>query len=116
MKKVLTCMLMGLFALTAFAAGGDVEVVDLGDGHGMVRVNPSQKYLILPVEDTAPDSPGCQQGGLYGALRRVEVCRQACGAAFCHECFGEGRGSPIGEVGCFLLSIDAVEQLRCIES
>ncbi|MBO7417979.1 MAG: GH32 C-terminal domain-containing protein [Bacteroidaceae bacterium] len=53
MKKLLLC-LMGLFALTVFAAGGDVEVVDLGDGHGMVRINPTQKYLILPVEDTAP--------------------------------------------------------------
>ena len=54
MKRLLFC-LMGLFALATFALAGDVEVVDLGDGHGMVRVNPTQKYLILPVEDTAPD-------------------------------------------------------------
>jgi fructan beta-fructosidase len=46
---------VGLFTLATFAVAGDVEVVDLGDGHGMVRINPTQKYLILPVEDTAPD-------------------------------------------------------------
>ena len=46
---------MGLFALATFVLAGDVEVVDLGDGHGMVRINPTHKYLILPVEDTAPD-------------------------------------------------------------
>ena len=54
MKRLLFC-LVGLFTLATFAIAGDVEVVDLGDGHGMVRINPSQKYLILPVEDTAPD-------------------------------------------------------------
>ena len=54
MKRLLFC-LVGLFTLATFAVAGDVEVVDLGDGHGMVRINPSQKYLILPVEDTAPD-------------------------------------------------------------
>ena len=54
MKRLLFC-LMGIFALATFAVAGDVEVVDLGDGHGMVRINPTQKYLILPVEDTAPD-------------------------------------------------------------
>ena len=53
MKKLLFC-LMGLFALATFAVAADVEVVDLGDGHGMVRINPTQKYLILPVEDKAP--------------------------------------------------------------
>ena len=54
MKRLLFC-LVGLFTLATFAVAGDVEVVDLGDGHGMVRINPTQKYLILPVEDTAPD-------------------------------------------------------------
>ncbi|MBQ8485923.1 MAG: GH32 C-terminal domain-containing protein [Bacteroidaceae bacterium] len=54
MKRLLFC-LVGLFTLATFAIAGDVEVVDLGDGHGMVRINPTQKYLILPVEDTAPD-------------------------------------------------------------
>ena len=54
MKRLLFC-LMGLFALATFALAGDVEIVDLGDGHGMVRINPTQKYLILPVEDSAPD-------------------------------------------------------------
>ena len=54
MKRLLFC-LMGLFALATFAVVGDVEIVDLGDGHGMVRINPTQKYLILPVEDSAPD-------------------------------------------------------------
>ena len=54
MKRLLFC-LMGLFALATFAVAGDVEIVDLGDGHGMVRINPTQKYLILPVEDSAPD-------------------------------------------------------------
>ena len=54
MKRLLFC-LVGLFALATWAVAGDVEVVDLGDGHGMVRINPTQKYLILPVEDTAPD-------------------------------------------------------------
>ena len=54
MKKLLIC-LVSLLALTVYAAGGDVEVVDLGDGHGLVRINPTQRYLILPVEDTAPD-------------------------------------------------------------
>ena len=55
MKRLLFC-LVGLFTLATFAIAGDVEVVDLGDGHGMVRINPTQKYLILPVEDTAPDT------------------------------------------------------------
>jgi len=55
MKRVLFCMLLGMLSLMAFAAGGDIEVVDLGDGHGLVRINPTQRYLILPVEDTAPD-------------------------------------------------------------
>ncbi|MBQ9675934.1 MAG: GH32 C-terminal domain-containing protein [Bacteroidaceae bacterium] len=54
MKRLLFC-LVGLFTLATLAIAGDVEVVDLGDGHGMVRINPTQKYLILPVEDTAPD-------------------------------------------------------------
>ena len=54
MKRLLFC-LMGIFALATFAVAGDVEIVDLGDGHGMVRINPTQKYLILPVEDSAPD-------------------------------------------------------------
>ena len=52
MKRLLFC-LMGLFALATWAAG-DVDVVDLGEGHAMVRINPTQKYLILPVEDAAP--------------------------------------------------------------
>ena len=54
MKRLLFC-LVGLFTLATFAVAGDVEVVDLGDGHGMVRINPTQKDLIVPVEDTAPD-------------------------------------------------------------
>ena len=57
MKRLLFC-LVGLFTLATFAVAGDVEVVDLGDGHGMVRINPTQKYLILPVEDTAPKYTG----------------------------------------------------------
>ena len=55
MKKTLVFLFVCLFAMVAWAADGDVKVVDLGDGHALVRINPTQKYLILPVEDTAPD-------------------------------------------------------------
>ena len=40
MKRLLFC-LVGLLTLATFAVAGDVEVVDLGDGHGMVRINPT---------------------------------------------------------------------------
>ena len=55
MKKILICLFVSLFAIVAWAADGDVKVVDLGDGNALVRINPMQKYLILPVEDDAND-------------------------------------------------------------
>lgn len=30
-------------------------IKDLGEGHCLVRVNTTQKYLLLPVEDASPD-------------------------------------------------------------
>ncbi len=41
-------------ATVAFAADDVLTVTDLGGGNVMVRINTTKKYLLLPVEDTAP--------------------------------------------------------------
>lgn len=55
LQTVLICfVLMSVSAFTR-AADSSLLIKNLGEGHYLARVNTEQKYLLLPVEEAAPD-------------------------------------------------------------
>ena len=55
LQTLLICSIFMNISLLALAADPSLLIKDLGEGHCLVRVNTTQKYLLLPVEDTSPD-------------------------------------------------------------
>ena len=45
-----------LLGATAFAQGSDLKIEHLSDNHTLVRVNTDKRYVLLPIQDTAPES------------------------------------------------------------
>jgi len=54
-QAVLIYFLLITFSFSLRAADSPLLIKNLGEGHYMVRINTNQKYLLLPVEETAPD-------------------------------------------------------------
>ena len=55
LQTLLICSIFMNISLLALAADPSLLIKDLGEGHCLVRVNTTQKYLLLPVEDASPD-------------------------------------------------------------
>lgn len=55
LQALLICSIFMNISLLALAADPSLLIKDLGEGHCLVRVNTTQKYLLLPVEDASPD-------------------------------------------------------------
>ena len=54
-QAVLIYFLLITFSFSLRSADSPLLIKNLGEGHYMVRINTNQKYLLLPVEETAPD-------------------------------------------------------------
>ena len=55
LQTALICFILMTISVSTRAAGSPLQIKNLGEGHCLVRVNTSQKYLLLPVEDASPD-------------------------------------------------------------
>lgn len=55
LRTILTCLILLTVSLSAGATDSSLLIKNLGDGHCLVRVNTSQKFLLLPVEEASPD-------------------------------------------------------------
>ena len=55
LQTALICFILMTISVSTRAAGSPLQIRNLGEGHCLVRVNTSQKYLLLPVEDASPD-------------------------------------------------------------
>ena len=55
LQTVLICFILMTISVSTRAADSPLLIKNLGEGHCLVRVNTSQKYLLLPVEDASPD-------------------------------------------------------------
>ena len=55
LQTALICFILMTISVSTRAAGSPLQIRNLGEGHCLVRVNASQKYLLLPVEDASPD-------------------------------------------------------------
>ena len=55
LQTVLICFILMTISVSTRAADFPLLIKNLGEGHCLVRVNTSQKYLLLPVEDASPD-------------------------------------------------------------
>ena len=55
LQTFLICFILMTISVSTRAADSPLLIKNLGEGHCLVRVNTSQKYLLLPVEDTSPD-------------------------------------------------------------
>ena len=55
LQTVLICFVFMSVSVFTHAADPSLVIKSLGEGHYMVRVNSEQKYLLLPIEEAAPD-------------------------------------------------------------
>lgn len=56
LRTTLICfILMTTFSISAQTTDSPLQISNLGEGHCLVRINTTQKYLLLPVEDASPD-------------------------------------------------------------
>ena len=55
LQTFLICFILMTISVSTRAADSPLLIKNLGEGHCLVRVNTSQKYLLLPVEDASPD-------------------------------------------------------------
>lgn len=56
LRLALICyILMMTFSTSVQATDSPLQIRNLGEGHCLVQVNTTQKYLLLPVEDASPD-------------------------------------------------------------
>ncbi|WP_294472542.1 DUF4980 domain-containing protein [uncultured Bacteroides sp.] len=55
LQTVLICSVFMTVSVFTHAADPSLVIRSLGEGHYMVRVNSEQKYLLLPIEEAAPD-------------------------------------------------------------
>lgn len=55
LRTALICFILMTVSLSIQAVDSPLVIRNLGEGHCLVRVNTAQKYLLLPVEDAAPD-------------------------------------------------------------
>lgn len=55
LQTVLACLVLLAVSASVGATDSPLFIKNLGEGHCLVRVNTSQKYLLLPVEDASPD-------------------------------------------------------------
>lgn len=55
LQTVLICFVFMTVSVFTHAADPSLVIKSLGEGHYMVRVNSEQKYLLLPIEEAAPD-------------------------------------------------------------
>ena len=55
LQTFLICFILMTISVSTRAADSPLLIKNLGEGHCLVRVNTSQNYLLLPVEDASPD-------------------------------------------------------------
>lgn len=55
LQTLLICFILMTISVSTRAADSPLLIKNLGEGHCLVRVNTSQNYLLLPVEDASPD-------------------------------------------------------------
>ncbi len=55
LQTFLICFILMTISVSLSAADSPLQIKNLGEGHYLVRVDVSQKYLLLPVEETSPD-------------------------------------------------------------
>lgn len=55
LQSLLICFILMTISVSVQAADSPLMIHNLGEGHCLVRINTTQKYLLLPVEDASPD-------------------------------------------------------------